>query len=404
MSEDLCRKKVVQNDGLLNEVQKSSKKRLIISSRTRDKIRAGRSQFTTSKNDAEITLSSSAQNNGSEDFAYEDVSGISSVSRSKVIETVTTLEKIDDEQLSNKNEECQEERNPKNSSATRLREQIGYASSHNATRSHSHDDLILLDQESSDGQRNVLLTSDDQSNALLISKDIDKASSAISIHDTILIDDTTHEILNCSENKELNPKVSSFNELQDDSTFSNESSQLSSEMDKMSLSLNNLPTECEIARGEIRSQSGGRRRFKLPNINILGPRNAFSLVRTDVKVPTGRVEPELLINNTVVDELLVSTSMKLNGKKVTRKSFNTKNILNTAKRRGSRGGGENDGENGIRNPDVVDKEALEESKIIAIQESKNAWTSYLDMNSSVITDIFAGQLQSTIECLTCKNR
>lgn len=32
------------------------------------------------------------------------------------------------------------------------------------------------------------------------------------------------------------------------------------------------------------------------------------------------------------------------------------------------------------------------------------WQSYLKFNNSVITDIFAGQLQSTIECLTCRTK
>lgn len=37
-------------------------------------------------------------------------------------------------------------------------------------------------------------------------------------------------------------------------------------------------------------------------------------------------------------------------------------------------------------------------------ESATAWKRYLKLNDSVITDIFAGQLQSTIECLTCHHR
>lgn len=37
-------------------------------------------------------------------------------------------------------------------------------------------------------------------------------------------------------------------------------------------------------------------------------------------------------------------------------------------------------------------------------ESAIAWKRYLKLNDSVITDIFAGQLQSTIECLTCRHR
>lgn len=40
----------------------------------------------------------------------------------------------------------------------------------------------------------------------------------------------------------------------------------------------------------------------------------------------------------------------------------------------------------------------------AIKESEKAWTAYLAKNDSIITDIFGGQLQSSIECLTCHHR
>jgi ubiquitin carboxyl-terminal hydrolase 2/21 len=44
------------------------------------------------------------------------------------------------------------------------------------------------------------------------------------------------------------------------------------------------------------------------------------------------------------------------------------------------------------------------NKKVAREESRKAWNSYLTLNDSVVTDIFAGQLQSTIECLTCRNK
>ena len=40
----------------------------------------------------------------------------------------------------------------------------------------------------------------------------------------------------------------------------------------------------------------------------------------------------------------------------------------------------------------------------AVEQSRKSWEGYLGMNDSVVTDIFAGQLQSTIECLTCRHR
>ena len=41
---------------------------------------------------------------------------------------------------------------------------------------------------------------------------------------------------------------------------------------------------------------------------------------------------------------------------------------------------------------------------ICMNESRKAWNQYLKMNDSIITDIFGGQLQSTITCLTCHNK
>jgi len=44
-------------------------------------------------------------------------------------------------------------------------------------------------------------------------------------------------------------------------------------------------------------------------------------------------------------------------------------------------------------------------RLLAAQhEAKVAWGKYLKLNDSVITDLFAGQLQSTIECMTCRHR
>ena len=40
----------------------------------------------------------------------------------------------------------------------------------------------------------------------------------------------------------------------------------------------------------------------------------------------------------------------------------------------------------------------------ASEMANTAWQQYLDFNDSIVTDIFAGQLQSTIECLTCANK
>jgi ubiquitin C-terminal hydrolase len=38
------------------------------------------------------------------------------------------------------------------------------------------------------------------------------------------------------------------------------------------------------------------------------------------------------------------------------------------------------------------------------EEASKAWANYLRHNDSVVTDIFAGQMQSTVECLTCGHK
>lgn len=45
-----------------------------------------------------------------------------------------------------------------------------------------------------------------------------------------------------------------------------------------------------------------------------------------------------------------------------------------------------------------------DSAALAAKEARQSWDKYLKLNDSIVTDIFAGQLQSTIECLTCHHR
>jgi hypothetical protein len=49
-------------------------------------------------------------------------------------------------------------------------------------------------------------------------------------------------------------------------------------------------------------------------------------------------------------------------------------------------------------------DAMSEKLEQVIKESSLSWNNYLKKNDSIITDIFGGQLQSTIECLTCHHR
>ena len=50
-----------------------------------------------------------------------------------------------------------------------------------------------------------------------------------------------------------------------------------------------------------------------------------------------------------------------------------------------------------------EKEKEKEPALSAQQAAFKAWQSYLRLNDSVVTDLFAGMLQSTLECQTCKN-
>ncbi len=47
---------------------------------------------------------------------------------------------------------------------------------------------------------------------------------------------------------------------------------------------------------------------------------------------------------------------------------------------------------------------VQQYRKIAQEAATKAWNSYLNHNDSIITDLFAGQLQSTIECLHCHHR
>jgi hypothetical protein len=67
------------------------------------------------------------------------------------------------------------------------------------------------------------------------------------------------------------------------------------------------------------------------------------------------------------------------------------------------------GESGDRtesntNSSVAGQAAVECPESVVLSEARKAWKAYLRLNNSVVTDIFAGLLQSTVECLTCHNR
>lgn len=53
---------------------------------------------------------------------------------------------------------------------------------------------------------------------------------------------------------------------------------------------------------------------------------------------------------------------------------------------------------------LVRRDVLSDNLVQVLKESSVSWNNHMKKNDSVITDIFGGQLQSTIECLTCHHR
>lgn len=60
----------------------------------------------------------------------------------------------------------------------------------------------------------------------------------------------------------------------------------------------------------------------------------------------------------------------------------------------------------LPDPIVVNKVEINNSptKAVVAESADSAWKTYLKLNSSIITDMFAGQLQSTLECLLCHHK
>ena len=79
----------------------------------------------------------------------------------------------------------------------------------------------------------------------------------------------------------------------------------------------------------------------------------------------------------------------------------SKRVIHRAKLAEENGAYPSDGENiAAKNDSSSSSTYLE----ICMNESRKAWNQYLKLNDSIITDIFGGQLQSTITCLTCHNK
>lgn len=58
----------------------------------------------------------------------------------------------------------------------------------------------------------------------------------------------------------------------------------------------------------------------------------------------------------------------------------------------------------ISNSDVAMNESDDKYEKIAGKSAADSWNCYLSQNDSIITDLFSGQLQSTVECLVCHHK
>jgi uncharacterized UBP type Zn finger protein len=124
---------------------------------------------------------------------------------------------------------------------------------------------------------------------------------------------------------------------------------------------------------------------------------------------TPQVDSDSNSNNNTPDDLRM---MRLNSAQKLRMVTITERINNKDDNDNSRTHNNDDNPNPSQPESDVDNITIDNTtttsdnskKKSASEMANDAWQQYLDFNDSIVTDIFAGQLQSTIECLTCTNK
>ena len=439
MSEDLCRKRIIRSDGKgqISDVVRTPKKRLVISSRTRDRIKAGRVQANklSIRNlsvDSERGLHSDNSVYGSSSLQQLDSSisrisnEMSSLEPSPVNDRVlrdTVCERL---QYDSNDESITPSSSSKGSLALKLREAV-FTASGNQSGSDKKNNFKLLLQKLEGSEKSSTTKESDSTPSIRVIKELNMSN-----HGSI----------------EMFPEWFKAKEGSSNGVFNDDVSE------RTGFSLSTPTSESEISGGESRTPNSmnstgsntGRMRFKLPN--ILGPLGTFSLargdrasagagvgptchtpvqtpshtpVRTPISTPLQSVvnlstSEGLKHEESVTSRRLASASMKIDTlKKNSDGATNLSNLVllkptcansnnDSQDRREREREREKESDKAKDGPTGPSPEELEKSRKLASDESLKAWSSYLDLNSSVVTDIFAGQLQSTIECLTCRNR
>jgi hypothetical protein len=395
MSEDLCRRRKEKGkDHVDNPNQSPKYSKMNIASRTREKVIAGR---------VHAEIQHSACQASPETKNFDDLGDIEI--QNNMFEKTASLGqfKIDTQQdwsgernrgLENGklDESVDEGHSRKHSSASRLREQVGLASRNNSPNCR-------------------MLQINDRLERFSLE---DLGSSRTSPADRIR--HRTGSNLSSKSNAEIFPewfpsrendssRVEVVQSCQDEggTVIFNDCSLLKPCLD---LDLKgDLPPLLDTEAAGVRTPNSHRMRFKLPNLLPI------SFVRDKgekASKASSRVEsPVVTTKILTIDQLSPHrdpSPMTIPTSKGTRKSPLSAGSSLSATRISLSDFTKVKSSDSIDKGGTWDPNPPVEGEKVAVAESKKAWQSYLNLNDSVVTDVFAGQLQSTIECLTCKSR
>ena len=399
MSEDLCRRRKEKgNDHIDNENQSPKYSKMNMSSRTREKVIAGR---------AHAELENSACQGMPETKNFDDLGDIEI--QNNMFEKTASLGqfKIDTQQEwsvdrnrvpeNGKIDESIDEGCPrKHSSASRLREQVGLASRNNSPSCR-------------------MLQINDRLERFSLE---DLVSSRTSPTDRMR--QRTGSNLSSNSNAEIFPEW--FPSRENDSSRGGDNVQSCQDEGSVMFTDNNLLKPCldldlkgdlppllDTEATGVRTPNSHRMRFKLPNLLPISFVRDKGEKGEKVSKASSRVESPVVTSNLLsIDQLsphrdpspMTTTSTS----KGTRKSPLSAGSSLSATRISLSDFTKLKSSDSTDKGGTWDPNSPVEGEKIAAAESKKAWQSYLNLNDSVVTDVFAGQLQSTIECLTCKSR
>jgi hypothetical protein len=400
MSEDLCRRKASVEDVNRPNRPRSPKLaslRLIVSSRTRAKVHLGRSQSQNGTADAR-TLSCGADKL-EESVGSEDHRRLTEQSGSGVTQ-------VWNDDVSNQKGDDSNEESPsrKITSASKLRVQVVLASRN-----------IFSIPKLADDVQSELIQSCKRFESLS-TRDLrsSRASPVEKYNGTILTDssggDTAIEI--SPEWSERVGGVSNGAGHDDDSHGDTDSSlsKLNSEVVLKGCPLESSLPFIDTDTSGSRTPNGHRMRSTFQK--LLGPITFSSKDRGGASKAPSRVQsPVLAVNlrppslgSTSQSPIRAPSPMTFISRGSKKSPSSGSSSLAGTARLGEikKVKSSDDSLDKIASWDCKPQPGFEEKQ--AVKEAEKAWLGYLEMNESVVTDIFAGQLQSTIECLTCRSR